>query len=328
MNIDRGKESFDTAEVQELRGRLVQLKEVESLSWAGLSKRVGIPAGTLSTWVPGKYQGDIQAVAASVNKFFLADEARQELALSAPVVPNFQFTPTAKKIHGMLRWSQQGHMVVITGEAGVGKTASIKQYAGTTPQVVRATMSEGTRSPSGMLLAILRAMGVHGYKSGGMGGVDTLTNMVMDKIAGTRTLIALDECQYLKDQSLNQIRYIYDETGIGITLAGNVEVMRRIRGGGSAGPSPFAQLHSRVSAVAHFGQPDQGDVDVLLKAWGVEHPAERAFLSKIAALPGCLRQMTMTLEAATLAAGSQDEERTLSHLRDAWSMQQRQQLAA
>lgn len=323
MNIDRGKDSFEAEEIQELRERLLVRKEELSVGWKELARFVGLPVGTISPWATGSYNGDNQRVAYHVNRYFLADEQRQALELEAPIIPGFRNTPTSRKIHAQLRWAQRGKIVVITGEAGVGKTAAIDQYAATGTNVIKATMSEGTTSPTSMLVELLRAMGSPGFRTGGMGGVQQLSYWVIERVEDRHALIVLDESQYLSDRALNQLRFIHDKCGVGLALAGNTEVMRRIRSGGGRGAAPFAQLHSRVSMPEHYGAPEQADIDIILEAWEVEHPKERAFLSKIAAQPGCLRQITMTLEAATLIARQSDEPRTLSHLQAAWSQQAR-----
>jgi DNA transposition AAA+ family ATPase len=318
MNIERGQESFSDEEIQDLRERALALKEERSLSWVALSKMMGIPSGTLSPWCTGSYGGDNNRIALEVNKFFRADENRRELAIDAPDVPDFLPTPTSRRIMQLLQWAHRGEIVVITGEAGVGKTKALTQYQAITPNTVRVAMSEGTASPTSMLTEILRRIGSSSYKSGGMGGVQALTNLLIERINGARYLLMLDEAQYLSDRALNQLRYLHDECGVGLALVGNLDIMGRIAARSGAGSAPFAQLHSRVSMQHHFERPVAGDIEVLLNAWGVAHADEKTLLAKIANQPGCLRQVTQTLKAATLVARQGDEPRTLSHLQAAF----------
>ena len=328
MNVDRGKESFSDQEVQDLRARVQAFKTQVDLSWDKLGKRMGIAPGTLSTWATNNYGGDNSRVAYEVNKFFLADEARQAMELEAPIRPDFQSTPTARKIHAQLRWAQRGKISVMTGESGVGKTHAIVQYATVTNNVFVATMSEGTVSPTSMLVELLRSMGADGYRSGGMGGVQALSYDIIERVAGRRALLVFDEAQYLSDRALNQLRFIHDKCAVGVALSGNLDIMGRINRGGRGGPAPFAQLHSRVSMPAHYAKPDPADVEMLLNAWEVRAPQQRAFLSKVADQPGCLRQVGEILEAATLVARQSDEPVALSHLQAAYAQRNAKPIAA
>jgi hypothetical protein len=90
----------------------------------------------------------------------------------------------------------------------------------------------------------------------------------------------------------------------------------------------FAQIHSRVSFPRVYDRPYAEDVALLLDAWSVKHPKEREFLTAIAMRPGCLRNLSETLELATLTARGTDEDRTLDHMKSAWAQRQLRPIAA
>lgn len=322
MNVDRGKSSFSEEEIRELRDRLRQFKYYESLSWKTLSERVGVPAGTLSGWVPGKYAGDNAEVARKVNLFFLADTEREQLEIDAPIIPDFQPTQTSRRIHSQLRWAQRGEMTIIVGSPGVGKTAAARQYQATTPNVALATMGRHTRSPSSMLREIQKAARGKDPKSFGT-NLQDMFDTTCDWWGGRQGLIICDEAQHLLDETLDLLRQVHDAVGVGIALMGNSTVLARV-GSRQAG---FAQLSSRISVQASYDKPDAADVEVLLNAWDVKHPREREFLAALAAQPGCLRTVTQVLKLATLTARQTDEDRTLDHIKYAWQAHGRQQAA-
>jgi DNA transposition AAA+ family ATPase len=321
MNVDKGKESFTEEEIADLRTRLLAYKAEHSLSWKELGKRVEIPDGTISVWAGGKYAGDNAAVAYKVNRFFLAEVEREELEMQAPLVPPFQLTRTAREIMSQCRWAHRGKFVVAVGVSGVGKTGALRQYAATTPNAHMSTMHRGSRSPSTMLLEILKCMRVNTRSAL---TIQSLTDTIADRIGGVPTVLVVDEAQHLQDDSLEQLRYLHDMTGVGLLLSGNPEVLTRI-GTRKAG---FAQIHSRVSLPALYDKPYVEDVAVLCNAWGVTHPKEREFLAGIAERPGCLRNLSETLELATLTARAEEQDRTLDHMKAAWAQRQLRPIAA
>ena len=54
---------------EEQRLWLLDYKDSMGLSWAEVSKRAGVPSGTISQFGSGKYQGDKAAIALKVMQF-------------------------------------------------------------------------------------------------------------------------------------------------------------------------------------------------------------------------------------------------------------------
>ncbi len=143
--------------------------------------------------------------------------------------------------------------------------------------------------------------------------------MNREKVVGRQGLFLIDEAQHLSERALEEIRAIHDDTGVGVALVGNREVLTRIEGAGRT--AAFAQLYSRVSIRHVFGQPETEDV---------ASTSERAMLRKVALKPGGggLRSLTKTLELATLLAQQAGEDRVLDHLEGAWAQLSSRPLAA
>jgi DNA transposition AAA+ family ATPase len=315
MNIDRGKESFTEEEIDALRQSLAELKAERSLSWPDLARMIGdVGSSTLGLWTSGTYTGDNAGVAYKVNRFFLSEEARRQEAVEKVETPAFRFTKTAREMTAQLRWAHSGEMALIVGSAGLGKTATFKQYTASTPNAFLATMSRATRSVTPMLRQVAKACGA----TGKVGTPSALVDIIEARLSGLRACVVIDEAQHLADDSLDQLRAFHDSLGCGLVLAGNPTVMTRVAGG-SGRSAEFAQMHSRVSWAQAYERPHPEDVEVLCDAWAVSGPRERAFLQKVAQLPGHLRTVTNLLKMATVLAQITDEPRTLSHLQDAWS---------
>ncbi len=318
MNVDRGQESFTAEEELELRKRLLAYKTDNGKTWATVAAEVGIVVGTLSVWATGSYNKGQPApqITAAVNKFFLHQEAQAEIDRAAPIVPKFQATRTAKRIIGALRWGHRGKVVVIVGDPGVGKTAALDQYCAITPNAWKATMSPSTARLRPALVAVLQAMGVNSRPASTM----MLSSVVRDRAANREGLLIIDEAQHLTQEALEELRAIHDETGCGLVLCGNRQVLTRIEG--ASRDAAFAQLYSRVSVRLIIAGPHVEDLALLLTAWKVTDERERSFLTEIAKRPGggAVRSLTNTLEYATILAMDEAEaDRVLEHLKDAWA---------
>ena len=314
MNVERGKTSFTLEEIEALQRRLADFKDTSGKTWSDIQSQSGIPKGTLSVWVGGNYNGDNAAIAERVHKWFLHREAQETVDRDAPMIPSFQRTRTADRITAALNWAYRGKIVIVVGDPGAGKTAVLRQFAADAPNVTLATMSPTARKLTNALLTIMKAQGSTLHTGTGL----SLSLRIRERVSKGKSLIIIDEAQHLSSEALDELRAIHDETGCGIVLVGNREVLTRVEG--VAREAAFAQLFSRISLRLVLGEPHASDVDVLLDAWCVTKAAERTYLHELAARKGGggLRTLTFVLEYATLLAQGEDEgERVLSHIKSA-----------
>lgn len=315
MNVDRGKTSYTQAEIEDLQQRLRDYKTTNGFTWKVIEKKTGVPQGTISAFATGSYGGDNAAVAAKIDRFFRAQESRDRLEETVSIAPGFQPIPTADNIHKILHFARMSELVVVVGDPGLGKTAALRQFAVTVPNTWLTTLSPTTGSKNAMLLHLLQT----GFKAKRQfGSGQALSRLIRDNVEGRQGVIIVDEAQHASADAIEELRAIHDETGVGLALVGNREVLTRIEG--KQREAAFAQLYSRVSYRLILDKPEDGDVAMLLNAWEIIHPAERAFLTQIAMRPGGggLRQITKIMKAATLVATHTDEERCLSHLQEAF----------
>ena len=327
MNVDRGKSEFSLEERRELAAKLREYKSINGYSWGRVGQKVGLAESTLS--VIGGPNSDLTKYSndkfAHLNKFFLTNEVDQELEKEAAIVPGFQMTKTARQIHAICDWSRRGKMNIVVGSPGVGKTGAIDQYrVMRAPHCWKMTASPSSKSLNGMLLSVLASTGA--IREGGSS--NAISKLIRERVGGKQGVLIVDEAQHLGDAALEELRNIYDETGVGIVFAGNREVLTRVEG--ARRDANFAQFFRRIGMVHNFEVPYQeGDVDVLLNAWKVSHPRERALCTKIAmkAGGGAIGQMSNVLELATIIAQRTHEDRAYDHIEDA-AIQLRAQKAA
>lgn len=284
-------------------------KEEDGLSWPQIAKLTDVASSTLSLFATGKYAGNNGAVATKVLAYRDRRTSQAALAADTPMVPEWYETPTANRLTGLLRWAQSGEIVLIVTTPGIGKTKVAERFAANDPNVWLATMSPSTAGVATMAIEVAEAIGLGEIK----GSPQQLSRQIKGRVRGKNGLLIVDEAQELTDKALNELRSWHDQTKVGIVLMGNENVVGQIDGRKSA----LAQISSRFSIRHVQVAPSPGDMDIMLDAWGITDANQRAFLAKISAMPGALREVTHTIKIASVAAFNARQALTLAHLRDA-----------
>jgi DNA transposition AAA+ family ATPase len=312
-------ETQETAE--EVRLRLLAVKQETGRTWKALAQSAGIPEGTLSSFGSSNYGGDILRVASEVRRFL---DGRANLALLKPGAvkdPGFLPTQTSREITTLLQWAQTGEVVAIAAGPGTGKTRTLLEYAENYPNVWLATMSPSTSGVQPMQLAVLEAMATVEAK----GSPQQLSARILAKARDSGGLIAIDEAQELSEKSLDEVRSWHDKTGIGIALVGDERVIGRL---GGIRRAELGRLHSRISMRITQAHPKPDDAAVIIHGWGVKEPAQVKFLQSLATKPGGLRGIAKTIKLAGLMAAGEDRPVTLSDLQEAWAQRNTELMGA
>lgn len=320
MNVQYRKTTFTADELKALQARVQEHRKERNLSWDEVAGVMGVPRGTLSVWVTGKYAGDNEKVAMTIQRYFDNLEVQQQMVADLPTAPAYQPTPSSRRIIANLRWAQRGKIVAIACAPGIGKSSSARQHQAEAPNVWIATMSPSTSGVQPMQQEVLASLGMDKL----VGSPQQLTREIRKRVQGTNGLMIMDEAQHLSEKALEEIRSWHDATGIGIALMGSQTVIQRLEGGSRK--DAFAQLFSRVSMRHIQVGVLPGDARMLAEAWGIDDPAHIAFLETIATKPGALRGMSMVIELAMLTAGQ--EAVTLADLREAWTQLSSRPIAA
>lgn len=305
--------------IDEVRSRITHIMAFEGLKQAAIATASGVAAPTLSGFLKGTYKGDMQATADRLGRYL--DSRARGAAASAglPIVPDYLPMPTGEKILAALGYAQVfGDIAAIYGGRGLGKTAALRRYRATNPNVFLVTATPETSSVGTILEEIAIALGLRDMPL----HPARLRREIDRKIADTSGLLVIDEAQHLTKQALESIRGIHDRIGIGLALLGNVTVYNRLYGTGNKSED-FAQLYSRIGKRLFLQRPLAGDVHAIAAVYGIDgskgwHTA-RLWLEQIAMKPGGLRGVAKTLRlAATYALGA-GEKLGFLHLQAAWA---------
>lgn len=309
------EETLPTLDHDAIRAEVRQIADAEGRTMSAISKEAGIPYGTFSAWMIGKYNGDNDRQAALVQRWLTARGAQARSRAVLPRAPGYVATPSAVMFAGVLEHAQHApDLVMIAAPAGVGKTTAAQEHARAHPSVWVLTGERCCTTPRMLLESLAELLGVPEQRN-----AQRTSRAIVQRVRGTSGLLIVDEAQQLNTGVLEQLRTLHDLAEIGVALVGNESVHDRIEGG--ARSPEFAQLFSRVGmrAPRPTTARRRRDADALLDAWGVGDEGARRLLHAIAREPGALRGMTKALRIGHMQARAAGAEALgADHVRMAW----------
>ncbi|BFN00322.1 ATPase [Moraxella sp. K02] len=232
---------------------LKQYIEQTGISQSKVATLLGVSTATVSQYLKGTYNGDVEGVDKKVVEMLdrQADKAKD-------VKSDFVETPTAKDIFDVCAMAHSmADINLVIGEAGLGKTVTLKQYAKTVDNVILVEVTP-TYSPKVMLVELCNRLGIVPSRSNHDNEVS-----IVEKLKGSDKLLIIDEAELLAYKSLEIIRRIHDMAKIGVVLAG----MPRLRANLHGKEGEYKQLYSRIGFVGDLSDrlPEQ-DIGMLSQA--------------------------------------------------------------
>jgi DNA transposition AAA+ family ATPase len=306
-------------DVEEMRFWLNSYREMSDppLPWSQLAKESGIPLGTISTFAAGTYGAKDGGgnVARKVFQFRQMVEAQSMRQSKLPTNPGYFDTRTSLRMMDLLEIAHSGRITVVGTGPGTGKTMTIDEYAERAGSVWRATMKPSSNSLLSMIQGVLLSLGVEQRRL----STSDASAVVVTRITGRKGLLVIDEANWLSIEAIEELRYWHDETGVGVCLLGNEQLVQKIKTGPKR--DQLARLLSRIANMHEQRTPLAEDVTAFCNAWGIEQPDIRRYLENIALTPdsGGLRECKQLIEAATMLAVGEDRGLSISDLRDAQS---------
>lgn len=209
-----------------------------------------------------------------------------------------------------------GDISLIYGDAGLGKTVSLKKYVSAHPDTIYLELKDCDKSTKGVCEKILSCIGKERH------GVDrVLVDAITDYLLSTPKLIIIDEAQHLSIRALENLRAINDVTGTGIVLCGNPTVYDRMHGRGQA---HFAQLYSRIGIRRHIVEPTLEDIAKIFEPYGLDKES-LLYLHKLALQRGGIRNCVKVLNIALQLRNDEKEPLTIDHLQSAYQLRNGEQ---
>ncbi len=217
----------------EARTLVLDYKSKTGKSQSLIATELGISGAQLSSFISGTYKAPHTIIPKIAS--LMSVNAKKAIA---PREPGFVETKVSKAVINAITYSHiQGKIAVVYGDAGVGKTMAINQYCKENNLAIKITISPSYASMSGVNELIADKLGVRERVS------RKIYAEIISKLKDSGRVIIIDEAQHLTVRTLNHLRCMADESGVGITLVGNDEVYTKLKGSGRA---DFAQLFSRI----------------------------------------------------------------------------------
>ena len=209
-----------------------------------------------------------------------------------------------------------GDISLIYGDAGLGKTVSLKEYVSLHPDTIYVGLKDCDKSTKGVCEKILSCIGKE------LHGVDRLlVDTITDYLMNNPRLIIIDEAQHLSIRALENLRAINDSTETGIVLCGNPTVYDRMHGRGQA---HFAQLYSRIGIRRHIVEPELEDITKIFLNYGLDKES-LLYLHKLALQRGGIRNCVKVLNIALQLRDSEKEPLSIDHLQSAYQLRNGEQ---
>lgn len=256
------------------------------MSQSKVAPLVGVSTATISQYLKGEYKGDVAAIDKKVAEMLdrQADKARD-------VKADFVETPTAKDIFDVCAMAHaMADINLVIGEAGLGKTVSLKEYARRVDNVVMIEV-EPTYSPKVLLVELCNRLGIVPSRN----NHDNVTAIV-EKLKGSDKLLIIDEAELLNLRSLEIVRRIHDMAKVGVVLAGMPRLRANLRGK----RGEYKQLYSRIGFVKDLSDRLPDNDMAMLCAAGLGTDAHNSQL--LAASHGNARRLNKLLRGVNRLA--------------------------
>jgi DNA transposition AAA+ family ATPase len=237
MLLDNGK-GIESS----MKDQILAYMQEHGLSQANAAKLIGIGESTFSRYLSGNYPNP-ETIERKMTDLLEKEEIRNT-AVGIQDVP-FALTSISEQIMQTLEYARiKRNISVIYGDAGVGKTRTMREWAKGKTDVIRLTASPALGNPKSFFKYLGREL-----KTVKGGCIDDLYLELCDRLTGSDKMIIIDEAQHLKLTTLENLRGIQETANIAVVLIGNEMIYSKMVGRQQA---EFAQLFSRIGWRKHL----------------------------------------------------------------------------
>lgn len=237
------------------------------ITQAHFGRLVGVAESTISRWLKRTYPAPEQ-IDAKVNDFLEKEAVRETISETSDI--QFAMTGISKSIWQALEYGRiQRTISVIYGDAGIGKTRTMREWVKDKTDVIVVTANPAVKSPKGFFKLLARRL-----KTTFQGSLDDIVADIMDKLMMSDRTIVIDEAQHLTRETLELVRSINDADGTAIILMGNEIIYSKMLGKQQA---EFAQLFTRIGMRKHL-LTDHFTQEDVMEIFNIEDKAAAQFL--------------------------------------------------
>lgn len=221
---------------------------------SAVARAIGIAPSTLSQYLAGTYKGNVARIDEAVESFLQRQAEKQRQPRRR--VPFVETTPVRKVFEVARICHMEGCIGVVYGDAGLGKTTAVKEYAAANSGVILIEADLGYTAKV-LFEELHRALGMDGR-----GTIHAMMTDVVAKLRGTERLIIVDEAEHLPYRALELLRRVHDKADVGILLCGMPRLVSNLRGK----RGEYAQLYSRVTVAGRLESLTLADTERVVKS--------------------------------------------------------------
>jgi DNA transposition AAA+ family ATPase len=191
--------------------------------------------------------------------------------------------------YGLAEAHQSRKFVVITGPSGMGKTLLTRHFANSRTRggLIMVECYDGHR-PRAFLGDVCEALG-----ESGKGSIDDLIKRAVRALTELPRPLAIDEANFLSDQSINHLVHIWNQTKVGIALLGTEELDAIVTS------ETLQRVRSRLKQVIYLGELSRDEIrQKLVESFGAQEvTAKLVELARVGSFGG-FRDLDTIIETA------------------------------
>ena len=221
-----------------------------------VARGVGVTSPVVNQYLHGKYPGNVQEIERKIAAYL---QKQREREAERKLEVDYVLTTTAKRVRDVLRLAHvEGEAVVLFGQAGLGKTSSLREYCKQAPDALMIE-TDPTYTAKVLLQKLAAMLGAEGK-----GSLNELMDAVVGRLKDSGRIILVDEAENLPLRALECLRRVHDKTGCGLVLAGMPRLLVNLRGKNGE----LKQLYSRMAFKLDLGEsvPDEDLAQIVAQA--------------------------------------------------------------
>ena len=216
--------------------RLLEFMEKSGKTQIQIARETGISGAIISQFISGTYESDNDKIADSLEKYLVIATERIESSDRTVFYPELRNTQTS--LFAVKYAHKNCDMVLLSGDAGAGKTTALKYYTQNNTGVIFITASTCISSPTAILREIASAIGKKAT-----GNKSQIEKTIVSALSNSNRLIIIDEADQLNFNAIQTIRNINDKAHVGILLSGNNRIYNQMVIGARC--TEFDQIRTR-----------------------------------------------------------------------------------
>ena len=217
--------------------RLLEFMEKSGKTQIQVARETGLSGTVISQFISGTYEGDNDKIADSLEKYLVIATERLESSDNTIFYPELRNTKTS--LFAVKYAHKNCDVVLLSGDAGAGKTTALKHYTQNNTGVIFITASTCTSSTSAILKEIASAIGKKAS-----GSKSQIEKTLVSALSNSNRLIIIDEADQLTFNAIQAIRNLNDKAHVGILLSGNNRIYNQMVMGARC--TEFDQVRTRI----------------------------------------------------------------------------------